>query len=201
MSNSFLKRAMTTIVVVSVLFNVLGCGEVDVSQYKGDGRIIPAGTGIGRGYLIEFDKFDLSESFSKRYVIADYPMIDQPLDFGLAFRLEEAALDDVLDGHLSYRVSTFSNEVLFSCSSELKNWIHSDGGYDEGTAEYFCYFWDDDKGRCGSCLDPQERRDISNLKKLYLDVQYEPKSTKKKVSASIKKKVSASIQLKVGGFK
>ena len=63
-----------------ILLNTIGCEQMDISKYKGDGKIVSIGRKpFTSGYIIQFKDFDLTKNFSDRYKIVDYPKIDKQL--------------------------------------------------------------------------------------------------------------------------
>ena len=184
-------RRITALIIVFGL--LMACGQVDVSHYKGDGDIIPVGTGITRGYKVVFDEVDLSQPFQQRYRIVDYPVLCEGAGpwFYLKVRAKKTDIEGILGGYLSYRLSTFENVKIFHWADELRNWRRSELSLDKDYAEYEFYYWI--SSRKSTYFDPQEMEDIPGLNRLYLDVQYEPRGTRRSIKGVI--------ELEAGGTK
>lgn len=170
---------------VLVLLTILGCDNMKISKYKGDGKIISTGWDfISSGYQIEFENFDLKSPYSKTYKIIEFPKTNKTFWCGLYIKSHDD-VTELFNGFLKLTLSTPKKGDIFICNASLKDWEHSVVKPND-YHEYFFYFFN------GKNTSSFKLNDI-NDELFLLSVSYEPKS--------IKSDYNGAIQIRVGGFK
>ena len=170
-----------------LIITFLGCNEVDISKYKGDGTIIPLGRNfVSRGYKISFDSFNLNQPFSGKYQIIDLPNFDKTCWVGIEIISEDENIENYLKGTLSVKLMPIDGDTIFHCTAPLSNWKHSKVSFGENNYQYFFYFFKDENESSFKA------KNLASLKNLLL-IEYKPLSSVKNISAAI--------QLIVGGMK
>lgn len=181
---------MTKILYMSIclsFFSIfIGCNNMDVSKYEGDGKIVSVGPLFFRGYIVEFEKVLLTNSFSRQYKIVNLPKNNKTIWCGLFVK----SVNDIgfsVDASLTLTLTLESPKkgIVFSCTAPLKEWRHSQV-VNEGYRENFYYFFNGDNSSSFNY------KDISKEDHLLLSVNYESQS---------KLDIESIVQIRSGGHK
>lgn len=101
----------------------------DVSHYKGDGQIKPiGGNGIDRGYLIEFEKFNINSEHTNTYSISHFPDLEKDATLYLRVYKPYQDFKKILENQkeasqamISLSVANKNGSKIFALRSPLKN--------------------------------------------------------------------------------
>ncbi len=181
-NNKYIKD-LSVIIVFLILF---GC-RPDISKYDGDGNISQTGWDIlSYGYNIDFDKFDLTEPFHKKYRVSNLPVLKDIYSIGLCVNSNVSGddLKKALKGTLSIKLINQKNQFLVDCSAPLNKWIYEEKWL-ATHYELFAYILEDNMSSCFS---------FNNIKgeMLFLSVDYDPKNTEEKIFGSVRFEVGGS---------
>lgn len=186
----FFRAILKNLILIGLIFNSAGCNRVDVTTYKGDGKIVPVGNNIlNYGFEIYFDEIDLTKPFEKQYSIVGFPKIKPPYFFGLLVVSRETDILKYLKGELMLKVTTSNNRVIFECDSLMANWSDALSGDNNVANKHFLYFFEKDKISAFRLKDVPE----PDIQRMTLHVRYEPKSTSERIHGTV--------LLRVGGYK
>lgn len=167
---------------------LMGCESVEINKYDGDGIIITSGRNIAsQGYIVEFDTFDMSKYFYRRYRLSNLPDIGKTCIVGIRVNSGHNFSKKDLEAVLSIKLLDSTEMEVFNSSYPLKKWRFAKHKDANNKDVNFIYFMQQDRKtsfRLNELASPNE---------LFLYIDYNPKN--------MQEGVLGTVQLSSGGFK
>jgi hypothetical protein len=164
--NSRIYNFLTLTLTLGLL---VGCGEkINLNEYIGDGKAEFIGNQTWYpGFKVTFNKFKLSKSFSGRYKIESYPIMDKSYYIGLVGDISLKDDPGFKDGKLSIELHDINGRPIIKCDDYLKNWRYS---HAQGSKDCFIYYFEN------SCVTGFKPKEYDFPKNLILHINYRPTS-------------------------